>query len=112
METLFPTTITVRRKTGSYVNGVWTASSADSTFEGSAQPMSGKEIESLGIGRKDTGKIKIYSSSVLNVSKEGGTNSGDYIVYGGKVWEVIHELVYNNGLIPHYKYIAEYRESI
>jgi hypothetical protein len=113
MATLFGRTVTVRRRTGSYVKGVWTEGATSSfTIRGTAQPMSSREIESLNVGRKDTGKIKIYSDTQLVVSEEGATNAGDFIAFGGKEWEIIAELTNQNALINHYKYIAEYRQDI
>lgn len=109
MSTLFPKTISYKQVTGSYVNGVWTPIEADSTFEGSVQPMTGKDLVSLVVGREDLGKVKVYSDSKLNVSLEGSNKSGDKIIWQGQIWEIIQELQYQNDLIPHYKYIGEYR---
>lgn len=112
MSTLFPKTIVVRRPTGSYVAGIWTETTTSSTFEGSVQPITGKELEALQIGRKDIGKVKIYSSSELNVSLEGKANTGDVVEAHGSLWEIISRLPYQNDLIPHYKYIGEHRGQL
>lgn len=109
MSTLFPKTIDYLQVTGSYVNGVWTKAESASTFEGSVQPVTGKEVESLPVGREDRGKVKVYSNTPLNVSTEAQGHSGDIVIWEGQKWEVIFELKYQNGLIDHYKYIAEYR---
>lgn len=109
MSTLFPRALTVSRSTGSYVNGVWTSSAVSITVMGSAQPMSGREIQALEIGRKDIGKIKLYTDTPLVVSTEGQANSGDVVTWQGKLWEVISTADYQNDLIPHYKSIAEYK---
>jgi len=98
---------------GSYVRGVWTeASSTPLSFLGTIQPMSGKEITSLNVGREDTGKVKVYSTTPLNVSIKGSSNSGDIVFYQSKKWEVIHELDFQNKLLPHFKYVAEYRGEL
>lgn len=118
MSTLFPKTITYEAHTangsaGSYIGGVWVpGDSEDLTFEGSVQPASGKEINSLPVGREDTGKVKIYSDRVLPVSKESGDDAGAIVQWKGQQWMVIYDAGYQNSLIPHYKYIAEYYGEI
>jgi hypothetical protein len=111
MSTLFPETISYNQVTGSYVEGVWTPGSAGSTFEGSVQPLNGKDLQSLNIGREDRGLVKVYSGSRLNVSLEGSNKSGDEVIWKGQIWEIVRELQYQNDLIPHYKYFAEYRRE-
>ena len=115
MSTLFPTTITYETHgIGKRVNGIYEpGKTTTSTFAGSVQPMSGKEIESLSVGRQDTGKVKIYSNIQLAVSTQGETTiePGAVVLWDGKKWEVIQEFGYFNGLIPHYKYIGEYRDE-
>lgn len=107
--TLFPSTIDYKQVNGSYVNGEWTKTEIEGTFVGSVQPLTGKELESLPVGREDRGKVKVYSDSPLNACVEGTENSGDIVIWQGKRWEVIFALDYQNNLISHYKYIAEYR---
>lgn len=109
MSTLFPKTILYKQVTGSYVSGVWTPSEGDSTFEGSVQPVTGKDLVNLNVGREDRGKVKVYSDTKLNVSLEGTNKSGDKVIWQDQIWELIQELQYQNGLVPHYKYIGEYR---
>ena len=50
--------------------------------------------------------MKVYSNTPLAVSVEGGDTPGDIVVWQGRQWEVVAELPYQNGLIPHYKYLA------
>lgn len=115
MSTLFPKNITVLRETAGAYNatGVWVdGSTTELTVTGSVQPMTAREIEALEIGRKDIGKVKAFVNQELIISTEGGTSKGDKLVYDGKWYEVIAKDNFNNDLIPHYRYIAEYRETI
>ena len=99
-----------RPGTSSYVGGVWTSAAPSAlSFRGTIQPITGKELESLNVGQDDTGKVKVYSTTKLNVAKKGDNATGDIVYYNGKKWELIDELDYQNKLIQHYKYIAEYR---
>lgn len=108
MSTLFPHTISVIHRTGSRVNGKWTGTSTTMNITGSVQPLNGKDLQFLPEGRRDTGLCKVYSNTALSVSIEGKDAPGDIVVWHGKKWEVIQELVFANGLIDHYKYIAAY----
>lgn len=112
MSIFFPTTITYKQVTGKYVNGVWQKTEVEDTFLGNVQPITGRELESLNIGRADLGKIKIYSNIELHVSKKGSTNSGDVILYQNKKYEIIQIMSYQNNLVPHYKSLAEYRGEV
>jgi hypothetical protein len=110
MSTLFPKTISYKAVTGSYVSGIWVKSEATGTFEGSVQPVTGKDLETLPTGRGDRGIVKVYSGTQLNVSRADTDNSGDIVIWEGKEWEIIQELPYQNDLIEHYKYFAEFRK--
>ena len=119
MSTLFPTKIdyeyhTANDTEGDYDNaGDWSPGDTDELFFlGSVQPASGKEIDSLPVGREDTGKVKIYSDRVLPISKQGGNEAGAIVFWKNQKWEVIYELTFQNGLIPHYKYIGEYKGEV
>jgi len=73
------------------------------------QPITGKELESLNIGRQELGKIKIYTDDIYTISKEGTTKNSDIIVWKGNDYEIIQKLPYDGDLINHNKYIAEIR---
>ena len=110
MSTLFPKLISYESSiTGAYVDGTWVEGTKDiKTFLGGVQPASGKDIESLSTGRRDKGIVKVYSTIELAVSEESGNTSGDIVHYRGKRWELIYEGGFQNGLIPHFKYMAQY----
>ena len=106
MSTLFPRTISYKHRTAELVNGVWEFSETDGTFTGSVQPLTGKELQFLPEGRRDIGLMKVYSNTPLSVSVEGSNIPGDVVIWAGRKWEIIRELVFANDLINHYKYIA------
>ena len=106
MSTLFPRTINYKHRTAELVNGVWEFSETDGTFTGSVQPLTGKELQFLPEGRRDIGLMKVYSNTPLSVSVEGSNTPGDVVIWSGRKWEIIRELVFANDLINHYKYIA------
>lgn len=115
MSTLFPQTIYYEEHTANSTegyyddNGDWVAGDTElKTFTGSVQPASGKEIDSLNVGREDSGKVKVYSNIKLPVSKEGGKEAGAIVHWNERRWELIFDAGYRNNLIPHYKYIGQY----
>lgn len=112
MSVLFPKTISYFIVTGSRVKGKWTPAENAGTFIGSVQPVTGRDLDVVQVGRQDTGKIKVYANESLNVSKEDSNTPGDLIVWEGSKWEIIAKLPYQNNLINHYKYIAEFRKAI
>jgi hypothetical protein len=81
----------------------------DGTFNGTIQPVSGKDLEIFPDGRRDEGVVKVFSGSKLNVGIEGTKYSGDVVFYGGHKWEITRALPFQNNVIPHYKYFAEFR---
>ena len=106
MSTLFQRTISYKHRTAELVNGVSEFSETDGTFTGSVQPLTGKELQFLPEGRRDIGLMKVYSNTPLSVSVEGSNTPGDVVIWAGRKWEIIRELVFANDLINHYKYIA------
>jgi hypothetical protein len=86
--------------------------STNDVFIGTIQPMTGKDLELVTVGREDRGKVKIYSDRELNVGIEGTNKSGDLVFYQSKKYEIIQAMDFQNGVLPHYKYIAEFRGKI
>ena len=79
------------------------------SIEADVQPLTGKELESLNIGRQELGKVKTFTDEVLTLSEEGTTQNSDIIVYDEDNYEIIARLKYDSDLINHNKYIAEIR---
>lgn len=82
---------------------------SSSTFSGNVQPMNEIEVNALNIGRKNIGKIKIYTDHVFNIAEESSNINGDLVDYDGFQWEVIGKDHHTGTLLPHKKYIAELR---
>lgn len=107
--TLFPKPFTVRRATRTLVRGVWTdGTPSDSTHYGSIQPLSGKDLEMFPPASRTTGKVWIYTDSTLSTRTEGSTVPADIVLFKGSKYEVIPWQAWDNDLIPHNKYLAEY----
>lgn len=112
---LFPKTLTVARRSFSLVKGVYTeGATVTVTFKGNVQPLSNRDVVGLNVGRHDVGKVRIFSDTRLVETKTPSTPStdetcGDIITFAGQEYEVIQENVHDNGLLPHYLYIAELR---
>lgn len=110
MSNPFRSSISTKRKTGSYINGRWIENAPDTiTIIASVQPVTGKELESLNIGREELGKVKIYTDDTLYISDEGNNRSGDIITWQGDNYEIIAEGKNRNNIINHNKYIGELR---
>lgn len=112
MSTLLPRkTINYRQVTFTRVKGVAQKVETPSTFIGSVQPITGKDVELLPAGREDKGDVKVYSDTPLNVGTEGSDKSGDVVEWQGKKWEIVQGMDFQN-LINYYKYRAEFRGLI
>lgn len=107
----FHSTIVVQGNTqGSYVAGRFVKGvSGAGSIEGSVQPITGRALAALEIGRKDLGKVTIFTDSVLKISNTTTQENGDRIEWGGAVYEIIQRAPWQNGIIDHYEYIGEYR---
>lgn len=110
--TVTPSTVGIFDR-GNYVD-------ADSTpydIIAGVQPISGEVVDSMGIGRRGIGKIKVYTRTELTVSGTGNYKRGDYISWKGNNYEIIakekdqSKLVFLNGPTNHYKYVGELREN-
>jgi hypothetical protein len=110
--TLFGTSKTYYEVTFELERGKEKKTRTQKTFIGTIQPITGKELETLNVGRESLGKVKVYSSVALNVSTEDSDKSGDIVIYNNQEWELIADIPYQNSLIPHYKYIAEFRKVV
>lgn len=113
--TLISGTQTYTYTVGQFINGIWVEDPEEAgTFEGSIQPLNYKDVQSLPVGRQDTGMVKVYSDIPLPVGEEVEDinvkrPSGAILDWQGKKWEVKKEKAYQMGLILHYRYEAELR---
>ena len=93
---------------GSYVNGIWVAGTRTTgTTQASIQPVvMGQDMSALPEGRRISDFVKIYSADRLKVTDDGDNIQPDFIVYDGSCYELVSIYQNQNGVIPHYKYIA------
>lgn len=114
MSVLFPKKYNIVRFTGADIDGDWVETrSPEIEILADAQPITGRELETLNIGRENIGKIRIFTDEILDVSLEGSGTNSTYFDYGGCNWyEIIQENSYQGGLINHNSYIAELRVNI
>lgn len=110
MSTNFPKPFTVLRNTRALIRGVWVdGTPTETVYKGSIQPLSGDDILTLDPASRSRGKVWVYTSSKLTKRVEGSTSPADQVVFEGALWEIIDDRPYSNGLIPHHKYLAEWR---
>lgn len=106
---MFPNPFTVRRASRALIRGVWTDTNPSTvSLEGSIQPLSGKDMEMFPPASRSVGRIWIYTDSTLNTRTEGSTAKADIVEHAGSLWEVVPWQHWDNGLIPHNKYLAEF----
>lgn len=113
----FPKTYNIVNFKGKYEDGVYKEYRTPIiSIIADVQPMTSKQIVSLDIGRKELGKIKIYTDEKLHEATEKNENgfkqNGTYLKFSNNEWyEVIQNIIYSGGLINHNKYIAELRKN-
>ena len=93
MSLLGEETLTRRRISGpTYVAGRPTGeTSADTAFQGSVQPMNGRDLEVLeeGLRSRDGRKIYCPRGTLRSVDQHAGTQA-DLVVLDGALYQVIH----------------------
>lgn len=84
--------ITIERRVGSYVNGVWTPSVSPTSLpiRASIQPINGRDIERLPEGRRSKAAIAIYTTTPLLLDDVATSQMADVITWRGKRWQVDH----------------------
>ena len=104
---------TVKRMTGgTYIKGQWTPGDReDLTISMSVQPVTGKELENMNVGRRNIGKIKCYTDEELQISKPDEDFTGDLVLFQNDLYEIIAKEPWQSGIINHYKYYAEFRRE-
>lgn len=104
---LFRRPYTVKRlAAGSYTNGIYADGSASTfTIYASVQPLKGLEIMLLPENRRLSQAVKIFTSTLLNITS---TANPDQILYNGNYFEVVSAEPWQceNKLVDHYRCIA------
>jgi hypothetical protein len=100
-------TITVTRKTGAWVDGVWTTtgtSSFDVTC--SVQPASGQDLQTLPEGRRLLQTYKIFTD-VEHMTVLEQKNNPDIVQIDGEPYEIVSAQAWQNAIIPHFASLAQ-----
>lgn len=90
--------------TGLWVEGADTTD----TINGSVRPVKPQYDLYLPQGRDLTSAIQLFSDKRLNVAKPDGSSPGDHVIVEGGVYEVVKEYPWQNGILPHWKYVICY----
>lgn len=111
---LFPKPFTIERVSralvrGTYVDGTPQLITFSGSNGGTVQPLSGEDIANLEPASRSIGKVWIRTKAVLRKRTDGSLEKADVLIHDGRRWEVIDNMNFDNGLIPHHKYLAEYR---
>lgn len=104
-----------RKESGSYVNGKWVSGSSEPEFtiDTSWQPASQREIEALPSGLRSSTIYKGYPGIRVQTVDQKTLKEED-IVTGpdGFDYRVVFVGPWQNGLIPHYKFLAVREKEI
>lgn len=106
MDSEFRKTVSVSRRSVSYVNGkpVFGAPFAF-TIEASVQPIKLSDMERLPEGRRSQRAFRLYTDSTLQTLVEGQSNPDVVTIYG-EAYEVLAVDSWQNDIISHNKYIV------
>lgn len=78
-----------RRRSGAYVNGVWTPGPEELlTAQGSITPARGADLLRLPEGRRGSFAIRIITTTELRISQSGTGLMADLVEYGGEQFGV------------------------
>lgn len=89
---------------GSFVKG----EPVDTLFRGTAQPASGKVLELLPEGKRNSETITVFAPTTLNFTPADPAmqRSGDIIVYKRHEYEVQIARDFRAGILPHWEILA------
>ena len=107
---LFPKPFIIERVSRALVRGTYVdGTPVQLTFQGTVQPLSGEDIANLEPASRSIGKVWIRTTAALRKRTDGSLEKADVLIHDGRRWEIIDNLNFDNALIPHHKYLAEYR---
>lgn len=111
---LFPSPFTIQRTSKTMgADGLWVLGTPSQlVFHGSIQPLTGYELSLIDTGSQGMGKVWIRTTAILERRKPDSTDAGDILLWNSDRWEVIDDRPYLNGIIPHHKYLAEWRPAV
>lgn len=98
------------RTEGQYIKGKWVqGEEVEQEFAASIQPLNTREMDRLSAmmqGRHIASAVKIYTDFPLQVAGENQAN-GTVVMFEGGRYEVVARSSYHNGVIEHYRYLAQ-----
>lgn len=101
--------MTKRSYTGEWVKGSWVKGlPTDTPFKGTAQPASGRVLDLLPEGKRNTETISVFAPIELDFTTADAETqrSGDIIIWQGREYEVQAARKWDGGLIPHWELAA------
>ena len=100
-------TLTVERTTGSgYINGQWNPGTTSSfTIKASVQPITGRDLEALPQGRRESGEsYSLFTSLDTILFCINNNENPDIVTIYGQKFEVYSISRWENHLINHFEY--------
>jgi len=95
---------------GAYVKGSWVKNTTpeDTDFKGTAQPASGKLLELLPSGKRNTETILVFAPPELDFTSADSERevSGDIIVWEDREYEIQAVKPWKGQLLPHWELLA------
>ena len=76
------------------------------TVRGTIQSLTSSDALMLDSGARNTGSVKVYSSSRLNYRQRGKIGTRSFVSHQGSIYEIIDSIHFDNKLISHEKYLA------
>ena len=99
----------IRKEPGKWIAGKWVeGAETQITVNADIQPVSGYELQSLEVNRKEDGMIKIITTDSLVTLQETKDQNPDVIIFEGKEYEIVLSMK-NTWLLAHEKYFARLR---
>jgi len=101
--------LTKRSIPGYYEKGQWKKGKpVDLEFLGTAQPASGKVMELLPEGKRNTETISVFAPKNMEFTSADivKMTGGDIIIFDGSFYEVLVAKKWKVGLIPHWELVA------
>ena len=104
----------VTHSPGEYVKGVWIEGLPITyPFQGTAQPASGKTLELLPEGKRNSETITVFAPIALSftTAEPRDQRSGDIIQWENREYEVQIAKKWSVGLLPHWELVATMKKE-
>lgn len=101
--------VTVKRPaTGSYVKGEYVPDDASTEIViiASVQPASGRALEALPEGRRNSESYMLFTDIKLYTAEVSASKNPDLVVINSEDFEVVNVKSYQSGVISHYQVLV------